>query len=486
MNRFGGIALNLADWYSGILTGFFGSSCGERQGAYVANFFWTERHLQCVWFDSRYRPSVFRLANGETVTVLSPGEWNLEAGPDFFNARLLVQPGNRQLFGDVEVHIRPSDWTLHGHGSDPAYRNVVAHVTWTGGVQPSTLPSGAVSLSLCEPLMSRPGFSLGDIDVKAYPHQVLPEAPCPCSRLLARDPDLAVRLLTAAGQYRLRVKALRIAQRLETLGDRYQVFYEEIMAALGYKHNQEPFRDLSRRLPYAVISGLCREDAEARLLGLSGLLPQPDCAPDDAGHRELLALWNRWWRVAGEYEPEPLPTWSLGGIRPQNSPVRRMAAAACLFTGRPALLDSIDVVSMEPGRRWQSQAADCFTRRCRWPFWNNRLTFASSPGEQDITLLGDSRAAAMLTNIVLPLALAEGRWPEDQTLRRLPAEDLSAPMKQAAWYLFGRDHNPALYADNGLLQQGLLQVYLDFCLNAQPGCAGCRLAAALEKGKETV
>ena len=72
MSKFGGMALDLADRYSEILNPVLGRSCGEHSGAYAANFLWTERHLQCVWFDSRYRPPVFSLANGETVTVLHP------------------------------------------------------------------------------------------------------------------------------------------------------------------------------------------------------------------------------------------------------------------------------------------------------------------------------------------------------------------------------------------------------------------------------
>jgi hypothetical protein len=53
-------------------------------------------------------------------------------------------------------------------------------------------------------------------------------------------------------------------------------------------------------------------------------------------------------------------------------------------------------------------------------------------------------------------------------------------MRLTALHLFGRDHNPAVfYADNGLLQQGLLQVYLDFCLNAAPDCEACTLCQSL-------
>ena len=54
-------------------------------------------------------------------------------------------------------------------------------------------------------------------------------------------------------------------------------------------------------------------------------------------------------------------------------------------------------------------------------------------------------------------------------------------MRLTALHLFGRDHNPALYASDGLYLQGLLQIYLDFCLNAKPGCEDCGLRKALSQ-----
>ena len=468
----------LAETYAGFLPAPF-SVC-EPHARYRSGFHWSERHLQCLWFDARYRPAAFPLPGGETATVLDPGEWNLEAGPDFLNATLLIQPGARQLRVDVEVHVHPSDWDAHSHSADPAYAHVAAHVTWFSGPAPRTLPPGVCPLALAEPVLAQPGLSLDDIDLKAYPHAVLPATPRPCEALLKGDPDRARAVLTAAGHYRLRAKAARLRARLEQSGDRSQVFYEEVMAALGYKHNQTPFRILARLLPAATLAGLPRETAFARLLGTARLLPQPDAAPDEEGTRFIRSLWDEWWREANETLPETV-AWRLHNLRPQNAPVRRLAAAACLFSGRSNALHDIDRLAGESGLRWHSQALDCLEARCRWPFWNRRLALSSKPDPaQDIALLGESRAAAILTNVALPFAAAEDALPPG-VLEHLPPEDLSAPMRLTALHLFGRDHNPALYADNGLLQQGLLQIHLDFCLNAKPGCDACELCLALRQ-----
>jgi len=452
------------------------SSVLEPGVPYRSGFHWTERHLQCLWYDEHYRPPCFPLTGGETVRILDPGEWNLEAGPDFLNATLLIQPGDRWLRGDIEVHVHPSDWDAHGHQADPAYERVVAHVTWFSGPPPRSLPAHVLPLALAEPVTAMPGLSLDDIDLKAYPHAALPATPRPCEARFKNDPDRARALLAAAGHYRLQLKAARLRARLAQTGDRHQLFYEEVMAALGFKHNQTPFRLLARLLPVASL-GVSRETAYARLLGAARLLPQPEAAADPESQRFIRTLWDLWWRESSAELPDGV-MWRLHNLRPQNAPVRRLAAAACLFSGMFTVRHELDRLPATGCAAWHAQALGCLTTRCDWPFWNNRLTLASAPERKATALLGASRAAAIVTNVLLPFAAAEDALP-DGALDHLPPEDLSAPMRLTALHLFGRDHNPALYADNGLLQQGLLQIHLDFCLSAKPGCEACGLCAAL-------
>ena len=462
------------------LLGVMGQNqCKDPRRLYTAVFPWTERHLQCIWFDSRLRPPAFTLENGERVTILNPGEWNLEAGPDFLHATLLVDPGARQVCGDVEIHVRPEEWERHRHARSTAYSHVVAHVTWFPGARVPSLPRGCCQFSLCEPLLSRPGFSLDDIDLKAYPHAILPESPRPCESFLAHNQARAQRLLTAAGQYRLRAKALRLLQRLQLVGNRYQLFYEEVMAALGFKRNSGAFRLLSKRVPYTLLQRSSREETLARLLGAADLLPLIEGASDEGCRKLIRTLWKIWWEGSGNLPPlSPIP-WERGNIRPQNAPSRRIAAAAALFSGTPPLLDQVDSILQSAGDRLYAQIERVFTERSAWPFWDHRLSFSSPPEKRRTRLLGAPRISSIVTNTIIPLALAEGVWPESRAILHLHAEELSAPMRLTAWYLFGRDHNPAWYTGNGLLQQGLLQIYLDFCINARPDCSSCPLAERL-------
>jgi len=300
-----------------------------------AGFAHTERHLQCIWFDSGLRPAELTTADGEWVDVISPGRWNLEAGPDFLDATLQIEGGDRRrLQGDVEIHIHPADWERHGHGRDPRYRRVIAHVTYSAtATPPASLPPGAVAIPLGKALAANPAFSMDAVDLTAYPYAVATEN-CPCAAILATwQSDRVAAMLEAAGACRLEQKAARLAAALRE-HDADTVLYRETMAALGYKQNAAPFRMLAARIAPEVLRPLTPLEAYALLLGVAGLLPPKPSPRWDPGTRALLRrLWDAWWPQQTRWASACLPAsaWTLSSLRPQNHPVRRLAAAATLF-----------------------------------------------------------------------------------------------------------------------------------------------------------
>ena len=441
---------------------------------------WSERHLQCVWYDDRLRPAL-RTRDGERIAVLQPGRWNLEAGPDFLGADLRI--GRRRVRGDVEVHIRPSDWKAHGHDGDPRYADVVLHLTYypATDADAALLPPHVASASLEAPLLERRGFALEDIDIAAYPHLVLPATPRPCGEALAPlGPDVWRSLLDAAGRHRMRRKAARMRTRLAACGDERQVFYEEAMAMLGAKGNTTPFRKVAELLPLSAWDPAASPDARyARLLGTAGLLPDPERMRTPEARDYALALRAEWFRVGGGADSiRDAAEWRLSGIRPANRPERRLAAAAMLFADGPrldALLDN----RIAPDRAWFRERLALLTSLPAPPPWDRRLAFDAAPGPAPVALLGRARAAVLLTNVLVPLLLARHPDRAEPLLALLPPEDDDAPGRETANRLFGRDHNPALYRSSGLLQQGLLAIHRDFCLRTVGGCPRCPLARYL-------
>ncbi len=63
----------------------------------------------------------------ETIQIVDFGQYNaFENGPDFIGAKIKI---NDLLWcGNVEIHVKSSDWDKHGHQFDPHYDNVILHV----------------------------------------------------------------------------------------------------------------------------------------------------------------------------------------------------------------------------------------------------------------------------------------------------------------------------------------------------------------------
>ena len=401
-------------------------------------FPYRERHLQCLWADPRNRPAELRTTDGETVTVEHPGDWNLEAGPDFLNAALLIGKEKRRITGDLEIHIHSNGWNQHGHGDDPNYANVRFHIVYFQGLE---IP-GLIQIPLQEPLAADPKFSFDNIDLTAFPYSI-PAGDFP---MLGIDPDRKTEFLEAAGEERLRLKAERLAFAMQNK-EPDQVLWEELLSALGYKNNKAPFRQLATVLPLARLRSLAAVPAEAYaiLLGLSGLLPtNPDSKWTPETKTFIRSVWDFWWKQSNGLKELALEKadWTLAGIRPANHPVRRLMAAAYYAFQPLELCNHSNLLTQFPSNHWNTHIS-----------WKTRC--------EPTALVGQARANAIITNILIPFKAAVGETGLD--LDMLPVEPSNSIIRQTAFTLFGPDHTHKVYK-SALARQGLIQIFHDYLI----------------------
>lgn len=88
----------------------------------------TERLLHFIWQFQYFNRSQLRTEQGENITVVAPGNYNTNQGADFLQAKLKI--GNVLWAGNIELHIKASDWNKHAHNNDPNYKNIILHVVW--------------------------------------------------------------------------------------------------------------------------------------------------------------------------------------------------------------------------------------------------------------------------------------------------------------------------------------------------------------------
>lgn len=427
----------------------------------------SELELQARWFAGDFGRR-FRSVSDADIEVVQFGTWNRAAGPDFSDAVIRINGGD-PIRGPIEFDLTDRSWETHGHATNPAFEDTVLHVfihqservffTRTTShrnvpqvrVDPASLPE---SFSANVPL-ARPGRCQA-------PLRDLPEERLCC-------------ILAAASQFRLQRKTARIKNIVENHGHD-QALYQEIAAALGYKENKLAFTLLAQRLPLEILRKQS-EDAEAILFGVAGFLGTPDLAiyPDKT-RGYVRRLWDRWWPHRDEMQRLVLPgkLWRLSGTRPLNHPQRRLGALITLVLAWRSLTKSLTKKS--------AKTAERFFLGLRHPFWNFHYTLASEPAEKEMALVGQSRVADILANVLLPFFLAEGDdiWP---AYEKLPARLSNRRLETGAARLFGGDPRHSRFMRTVAHQQGLLQIYEDFCLQDNSDCAQCPFPEQMRKWK---
>jgi Protein of unknown function (DUF2851). len=280
-------------------------------------------------------------------------------------------------------------------------------------------------------------------------------------------------VLDAAAQFRLRRKAARIRNKIDSHG-RDEALFQEVAAALGYKENRLPFTLIAQRLPLKLLRENA-EDNEAMLFGVAGFLEGPDLGVFKRSTRDYVRkLWDRWWPHRGEMQRMILPAkvWRLSGTRPLNHPQRRLAALSILVRDWPAFRYAL-------GERTVLAAND-FLRGLHHPFWEFHYTLTAAASPKAMALIGESRVADILANVLFPFWVSE----DADILRKyakLPARLSNRRLETAATRLFGNDPRRAQFLKTVAHQQGLLQIYEDFCMQDNSDCTQCPFPEQMAK-----
>jgi len=417
----------------------------------------TELEIQARWFAGEFGRE-FTTLSGDSLEIIQFGEWNRESGPDFSSAAVSLngQPPQR---GSIELDPDVRDWERHGHAINPAYENVLLHVFWNEGPKKlftqtlgaRNVPQIRLDLTKTDPPLEKPAFT-------AIPGRCV--APLAKIRI-----GKIAELFAAAAHYRMQKKAQRISQTAEIHGE-HEALYQSLAQTLGYKSNKLPFLLLAQRLP---LRRLRKKPAqtEALLFGFSGFLAETDLHPLPQDTKNYLRrLWTNWWPhlIPSENRIFPPGTWTCGGVRPANHPQRRLGALTQIAQHWPKVRQTLH--SANP------QAISRFFSTLHHPYWDHHYTLTSAPAPRPMALLGPDRVNAIIANVVLPLALHHNPL-QFEKLQTLAAPDLNLRVKTAAIRLFGTDAKHLPLLKNALHQQGLLQIYEDFCSKDSSNCSNC-------------
>lgn len=395
------------------------------------------------------------------LIIRSGGFWNHESGPDFKNAAIKL--GEQKFKGDIELHMKASDWFTHQHQHDSAYSNVILHVVCENNLSQD-------KRELLPPML-----------VLRQLEDEVGESKGKCSELLY---DMGIEKLREiflkAGAHRFKEKSKRFLRQILIEGTE-QSFWRFLFEAAGYKQNSAAFKVLFKRF-LAYPEDVRKESFEDILWGESGLLP--DLVTDKV-HPEIKDFakdrWNKWWRI--RYQSNSPIKWKSGG-RPTNSPERRLAVLVNWMRKFG------DTPLKELGKYAEKSSPEQLVEHIMTKLevsdelWDNFVNF-NTQKSFSAKISGKSFVLEITVNVILPAIYAMKEFdifdkPEfvtkqiEKSWQILPPTQENAITKRAGGLWFKDSKQKSEVLNSAAARQGLLHIYREYCEKCQSDCNSCK------------
>ncbi len=417
----------------------------------------SEDLLQFIWQYRLLKPIPLITASGKELSVLRQGELNRDSGPDFFNAQINL--GGLVLAGNIELHVRSSDWHRHGHHNDDAYSTIILHVVYVN----DEAEHNAFELLELKPYIS-------EAVLEKYKDFEKPGNKIPCSALLGQVNDFA---FTSWAE---RMAVERLETKMEDLdamfnvckGDYLQVFYVLMLRNFGFKVNSLPFEMLALQLPLNILLRHRENEKQiqALLLGMAGMLDE------HFREHELHKVQNEFEFLKVKYGLVPLDKklFKFARTRPANFPGLRLAQFAALVCKSTTLLtrpthclaynDLLNALMVSPQG-----------------YWSRHYSAGGEATHKDLTV-GLLSAENIIINTIAPFLFYYGRKHKQEALEQqaLHLLETCGFENNIKTKLFSAK-KPVL--NSASTSQGLIHLFNHYC--SKKGCLKCGIGASILK-----
>ena len=421
-----------------------------------------EEFLHYLWKYGLFDHNKLCDNDGNMITVIHPGEYNRDSGPDFFNAR--ISHAGTEWAGNVEIHTRSSHFDNHGHQNDSSFNNVILHVVAVNDKRVFT--SKGEELMTVE-LAYDPGLYERYVSLVNNPFIIA------CQDYIKNLDIIFVRhWLNTLVIERLQEKTESILKIFnETGNDWEETFYRVLTRYFGFRVNREPFEMLASALPFRIIQKHAdnRFQIEALLFGTAGMLEEGlfrEALSDDY-YRQLIKEYRI---LSSKYSLKPIHgwLWKFSRLRPANFPTVRISQLSALLSVTGGLFARV-IETTEPG-----QLKEVFEVTAS-QYWDDHFVFGKK-GRNFPKNTGSQASEIFLINAVIPLIFVFGRSRDRQDLceRALSfLENIQAEVNTITeeWKIAGIGAESAFYS------QALIQLRNDYCKKRR--CLECRIGNKL-------
>lgn len=292
-----------------------------------------EDFIHYLWKFKKLSGLQLKTTKGKLILIENLGVHNHHSGPDFFNARVKIDD---QLWaGNVEMHLRASDWFKHAHDDDPAYDNVILHVVWKHDAEISRRNDVDIPVLEVEPYINDAQI-ISYTRLFAYKNNQFIN----CEKSIAVVDRFKVDLwLEKVYLQRLEQRYIKIQESLQlNRNDWEATFFQLLARSFGTKVNADALEQMAQSLNPSVVRKLAANSLqlESVLMGQAGLLEtENECDY----HHELVKEYSY---LKSKFKLKPIHTdLRFFRLRPANYPTVRISQLAMLYHKTPLLFAQV-------------------------------------------------------------------------------------------------------------------------------------------------
>ena len=419
-----------------------------------------EDFLHYLWKFKKFDTLNLKTFNGEEITIINVGQYLKLAGPDFFNAQITI--GNQKWAGNVEIHLKSSDWYVHHHERDVAYENVILHVVWEHDTEIFRKNNTEI------PVLELKKYVDAET-ISNYQSLTSPKSWIFCEKQLAAIPQFVLKNWQERLFFeRLERKSNPIFELLQqTNHDWEAVLFYLLAKNFGLNTNGEIFLKIAQSIPFSIIrkESFEVENLEALLLGTAGLL---DLEKEDNYFKDLKF---RYFYLLHKYQLEKTIVAPVQFFkhRPDNFPTIRLSQLANLYQVHQNLFSKISTAtSIENIYKIFNVSAS--------NYWQNHYQFDKESPKKE-KKISKSFIDLVIINTVIPLQFAyaksQGKEISEELISLL---DEVAPEKNSIMDKFS---SFGIKSKSAFDSQSLLQLKNEYCNNSR--CLECAIGMELLK-----
>jgi len=419
-----------------------------------------EDFLHYLWKFKKFDTSNLYTPNGEQITIINSGQYLQLAGPDFFNAQITV--ANQKWAGNVEIHLKSSDWYVHHHERDEAYDSVILHVVWEHDTEIFRRNNTEI------PVLELKKYVANET-LENYQSLMTPKSWVFCEKELASIDSFTFKNWQERLFFeRLERKSKHIQELLEQTNQDWEAVLFCLLAKnFGLNTNGDLFLRIVQSIPFAIIrkESFELENLEALLFGKAGLLMGDK---EDSYFKDLVIrftyLSHKYQLEQSVFEPV-----QFFKHRPDNFPTIRLAQLAGLYSNQHNLFSKlIESKSVQDIYKiFKVSVSD---------YWQTHYLFdKESPKKKKA--LSTSFIDLIIINTIIPVQFAYAKSQGASISEQLI--DLLQDVAPESNGIIQKFHSFEIKAQNAFETQSLLQLKNEYCNKSK--CLECAIGMELLK-----